>query len=137
VKKQLICLILCLFSLSNTVYAAHWVLVDQNVEANVYVDTDTVVQTGDHLFYWEREILNDIFEGRKKVLRKDEVILSSPKRQSRQLEFYGYDPQDREISQDTTPTSFLFVAPVSVVDHIIDFALQYARPWEGSDKPAP
>jgi hypothetical protein len=129
-KKIVICLLgLVLFLLSTTAFATNWVLLKQyhltGAKVYEYIDSDSVVQNGDSLFYWK--VQNVVWPKRVDAfMSKIEVTLTDP-RQYRELESYRYK-NGQPFGQNMKPTRFSIA---SKIKEDIDMALQYAK--EGQD----
>lgn len=127
--KRIICfLVLFLFILSNTAFAANWVYFVRNTShgSNIYIDSDTVVKNGDSIFFWNLEVFDQPVGSIKKNLWKQEAKLTNP-RMLRGLESYAYDSNDKEVERGTAPGEWLKVPPGSFADRLIDLALSYAK----------
>lgn len=137
--KIIALLLLVLMLGQGTAVAANWTYI-QRLEGtrmgpcNEYLDTESVVKTGERMVYWTIWLL-DAPGGKqqvRKILRKNEALLSDPK-QMRALETYQYDINDAEVYQSLKPSMFTELSPDSAAYR----ALQYARQDAGTDSPKP
>ena len=137
---KIIALLLLVFMIGQgTAVAASWTYI-QRLEGTrmgpcgEYLDTESVVKTGQKLVYWTIWLL-DAPGGKKqvrKILRKNEALLNDPK-QIRALETYQYDINDAEVYQSLQPSMFTELTPDSAAYR----ALQHARQDDGSDSAKP
>jgi hypothetical protein len=130
-KKRVICLlVLSLFLLSNTAFAANWVYAMRgNVPYNcdVYIDSDSLDKDSNTIIFWELIILdNPTAAGEKKVMQNLEANLTIP-RYDRVLEFYTYDSNNQQINHDNKVSGWFQINPGSIDYGAIDTALKYAK----------
>jgi hypothetical protein len=130
-KKRVICLlVLSLFLLSNTAFAANWVYAMRgNVPYNcdVYIDSDSLDKDSNTIIFWELIILdNPTAAGEKKVMQNLEANLTIP-RYDRVLEFYTYDSNNQQINHVNTVSGWFQINPGSIDYGAIDTALKYAK----------
>jgi hypothetical protein len=141
VQVRSICFLLVwLFILTNTAYAASWSFIGRsqafNQYFNEYVDKDTAVKDGNKVFYWVLQIFDkpDVI-GTKKMLWKCEAVTQKPQ-QMRTLENYYYDIDSNETYHDATVGAY---NPVDnkLLSKEIGFAKKYAKETSGGvQKPA-
>lgn len=126
-------LLVSLFLLSGTVFAANWVYVAGDSNTDLYIDSDTVSKNGNSLIFWDLLIFDQSSSGGiKKIMTKYEAKLSSP-RMWMQLAFHAYDSNNQENHNNQIVNSYEWdqIEAGSNSDKEIDVALSYAK--EGQD----
>lgn len=127
-------LLVSLFLLSSSVGAANWIYL-QRLEGTrygactEYLDTESVVRKQARVHYWTLWVLDDKQSSNniKKMLRKSEGVLGDPL-QTRFLEYYQYDVDDKEVFRYVnTADSFFTEPPGSSGEFAVRRALEYVK----------
>lgn len=135
VRKTAALLLVSLFILSNSAFAANWVYF-QRLEGTrygactEYLDADSVVKDDNKVTYWTILVLDEKlkYDGTKKILYKKEAPLDGPPRH-RTLEMYGYNVEDVEIRRHLFEPMTFYSSPPDEIHRI----LQYAKAGTGND----
>lgn len=134
-RKTAALLLVSLFILSSSAYAAAWVYF-QRLEGTrygactEYLDTDSVVKDNDKVTYWTIWVFDrkSQFHDMRKILWKKEAPLAVPPRH-RSLEMYGYNGEDVEIRRHLFESMSFYSAPPDEIRRL----LPYAKAGTGSD----
>ena len=127
-------LLASLFLLSSSVGAANWIYL-QRLEGTrygactEYLDTESVVRKQDRVHYWTLWILDDKQSSNniKKMLRKNVGVLGDTL-QTRFLEYYQYDVDDKEVFRYVNTADSFFKEPSgSSGEFAVQRALEYVK----------
>ena len=130
-KKRIIgLLLLCLFTLSSTAFAATWVYAmrdDRTYHCDVYIDSDKIEKNDRTIIFWMLVILDrPNGSGEKKIMIKTEATLTLP-RNTRDLDLYTYDSDNRQLNHDNSPPKWYQAPPGSLSYGAAEAALRYAK----------